>query len=71
MPLSEEVSRTCRIAMLRKARSKASREKSADVIVAKKSGKPDGAKDRTVNHLEYVLIESFRRNTCREEYHKY
>lgn len=34
--------------------------KSADVIVAKKSGKPDGAKDRTVNHLEYVLIESFR-----------
>ena len=33
--------------------------KSADVIVAKKSGKPDGAKDRTVNHLEYVLIESF------------
>ena len=32
--------------------------KSADVIVAKKSGKPDGAKDRTVNHLEYVLIES-------------
>lgn len=45
--------------------------KSADVIVAKKSGKPDGAKDRTVNHLEYVLIESFRRNTCREEYHKY
>lgn len=45
--------------------------KSADVIVAKKFGKPDGAKDRTVNHLEYVLIESFRRNTCREEYHKY
>ena len=33
--------------------------KSADVIVAKKSGKPDGAKDRTVNQLEYVLIESF------------
>nr|DAZ15454.1 MAG TPA: hypothetical protein [Caudoviricetes sp.] len=33
MPLSEEVSRTCRIVMLRKARSKASREKSADVIV--------------------------------------
>ena len=32
--------------------------KSADVIVAKKSGKPDGAKDRTVNQLEYVLIES-------------
>ena len=27
------VSRTCRIVMLRKARSKASREKSADVIV--------------------------------------
>lgn len=35
--------------------------KSADVIVAKKSGKPDGAKDRTVNQLEYVLIESFDR----------
>ena len=33
--------------------------KSADVIIAKKSGKPDGAKDRTVNQLEYVLIESF------------
>lgn len=35
--------------------------KSADVIVAKKSGKPDGAKDRTVNQLEYFLIESFNK----------
>lgn len=35
--------------------------KSADVIVAKKSGKPGGAKDRTVNQLEYVLIESFNK----------
>lgn len=34
--------------------------KSADVVVAKKPGKPDGAKDRTVNQLEYILIESFR-----------
>ena len=45
--------------------------KSAHVIVETQSGKAFGAKDRTVNHLEYVLIESFRRNTCREEYHKY
>ena len=35
--------------------------KSADVIIAKKSGKPDGAKDRTVNQLEYFLIESFNK----------
>ena len=37
MPLSEEVSRTLQIVFLRKKRSKACREKSADAIVVQQS----------------------------------
>lgn len=39
---------------------------SAEAIVAKKFGKPDGAKGRTVNQLEYNLIERINTNACRE-----